>query len=264
MTFIQDTFNTLHNHVEIPALGFGFSSDDKNTYNKTLLALSCSYRHFHIPDDAQIQKEFTRALESSDINRGDIFLSLTINTSNLSLDHAIRYYHNMLSRLHTDYVDALFLKKTSDNDDVSTTWRVIEDAYKNGSARAIGISNGTIEELENILYISEISPMIWDTCVYPGYAQNDKLLCAKEHKIQVEGYLPQNSTAVLSSRELSIFAEKYKTVPCAVFTKYLLQKHCNVLLFEEDEAALRSAYDAYHFTLSEDELKYLDVIHNYG
>lgn len=271
MSFIKEPSVLLHNGVKIPTLGYRVRKTDKNVYQNVLKAISAGYRHFDVCSDHSAEKAFARALADSQLPRDDIFLTVKIANSDHGFDAARHGFRSSLSCLKTDYADLLLIdwpnpKSFRDTYEEVTvaTWHALEETYKTGAARAIGVANYESRHIEYTLDHSEIAPMVNEARIYPGFPFTDNVDCASSHKIQTEGYLPDDDSPILHSRELKIFASKYNVTPEQIFIRYLFEKNCIALVNDSDEKTLNTNFNAYNFRLSEDEMKYLDMMKNYG
>lgn len=261
----------LHNRLPMPTIGYRVSTVSKHVYKDVLTALEAGYRLFDIPADSTIEKQFGKALQDSKISRNDVFLILKISNQDHTYDKATHGFHNSLSRCQTDYVDLLMIdwpnpKDYRDSYESSSieTWKAVEDAYKKGSARAIGVANYESRHIEYLLGNCEISPMANEARIYPGFPFTDNLNCANEHKIFTLGYLPDVFDPIVHSKEITIFAEKYHVTNEQICIRYLFEKGCAALISGDDAEGLASNFNAYNFSLSKDDMAYLDVMHNYG
>ncbi len=268
---INEEITELHNHVNVPALGYRVIAAHGDIYERVKKALSAGYRHFDLSTEPEVEKEFGRALADSEVNRGDVFITVKIPNEDHGYDLAARAFRNSLSRLKTDYADLLLVdwpnpKKFRDSYETSSveTWRGVEDAYKNGSARAIGVANYEARHIEYLLEHSEIAPMVNEARIYPGFPFTDNLTCAQEHKILTVGYMPVDYGKVLRSREVGIFAKKYHVSPEEICIRYLFDKGCIALVYGDDAEVLKQNFNAYKFNLELDDVRYMDGMKNYG
>ncbi len=262
----------LHNGVVIPTLGYRVDKDhgEKN-YDRILNALKAGFRHFDISADSQAEKVAQRAFHDSQIPRGELFITAKLDNDHHGYQTALREFENTLKRLGTDYCDLYLINwpnpiKYRDTYEQTAieTWKALETIYKEGKARAIGVANYEGRHIEFCLEKSEIAPMVNQARIYPGFPFEENLYCANEHNIQTEGFLPPHYEAILNSNELEIFAKKYHTTPRAIATRYHLEKECLSLCSGKDFVELKEYFDAFDFDISDEDMKFLDVMKNYG
>lgn len=272
MNQISETKVVLHNGVIVPLLGYRVDTDNKdNIYQSVLNAVAAGFRHFDLPADGESEKLFRKAMDDCGVPRYELFLTLKLGNDDHGYEKGMRALNNSLRRLGTDYADLYLvnwpnpLRFRKDYEKNSAdTWRAMESLYKSGMVRAIGLANSTSLHIEHYLEIAEISPMVNQIRMYPGFPSYDNFSCAIAHGIQTEGFLPPVHDEILNSRELQIFAEKYNATPRQICMKYLLQKKCIALCQGNDTDELRQLENVFSFTLSENDMKYLDVMKNYG
>ena len=276
MKSISSKTTILHNGVEIPSLGYRVDRDNKEAiYQNVRTAVDAGFRHFDLPADSESEKLIGQALQDSGVPRNDLFLTYKVRNENHSHDLVLRGLDQSLKRTGTDYADLVLvnwpnpIKFRDDYEHASVdTWRGLETAYKKGTARAIGLANFHAHHIEHILEAAEISPMANQARIYPGFPFENNLNCADSHSIQTIGFLPPHHDDILNSRELQIFAEKYGVTPrhiCVRYlVRYLLEKGCLALCQGSDLQELIDCEKAFNFTLTEDEMKFLDLMKNYG
>lgn len=261
----------LHNGVVIPSLGYRIEAEDKNMEKDIQTAIKMGYRHFDLPTSSVAEKTLGKVLAETDIPRSEFFLTIKIDNDNHGYDRAVRAAENSLKRLGTDYADLVLIDwpnpvkyRDTYEETSQDTWRALETLYKDGTARAIGLANYEARHIEFVLGKSEIAPMLNQARIYPGFPFTDNMDCANEHGIQSEGFLPANPDPILTSKELTIFASKYKTTPRNICLAYLLNKGCIALTHAKTEKELEETFQTLSLTLKDEDIKYLDVMKNYG
>ncbi len=272
MKSISTRTTTLHNGTVIPSLGYRVDKDNKEEiYDSVRTALDAGFRHFDLPVDADSEKLIGKALQDSGIPRNELFLTFKAGNDDHSRDLALRGLDHSFKRVGTDYAD-LFLvnwpnpvRFRNDYEKASVdTWRGLEEAYKSGKARSIGLANSHAHHIEHILEYAEIAPMVNQARIYPGFPFENNLNCANDHGIQTIGFLPPNHQEILNSRELQIFAEKYNVTTRHICIRYLLEKGCLALCQGRDLQELKDCIHVFDFSLTEEEMKFLDHMKNYG
>lgn len=263
---------TLHNGTKIPSLGYRADrGEPEKVYNNIRTALNAGLRHFDLPCDPDSEEAARKAFEDSGVPRYELFLTLKLGNDDHGYKRAMRAMENSLKRTGTDYADLYLVNwpnpirfRSQYETNSIETWHALEELYKVGKARSIGLANFESRHIEHILDHSEIAPMVNQARIYPGFPFTDNLSCAYRHNILTEGFLPPDHDAILQSEELKIFAEKYKTTPRNICIRYLLEKKCIALLQGKTEEELRNAVNAFSFRIEEKDMKFLDAMKNYG
>jgi diketogulonate reductase-like aldo/keto reductase len=272
MNAVANNKVTLHNGIDIPLLGYRVDRDHRESiYDNMKQAIQAGFRHFDLPCDAESEKIAGRAIRDSGIPRYEFFLTMKLGNDDHGYNASLRALNGSLKRVGTEYTDLYLInwpnpvRFRSDYETSSAeTWKALETAYKNGKARAIGLANSEAVHIEHFLEIAEISPMVNQIRMYPGFPSFTNFRCANDHAIQTEGFLPPDHDAILSSRELNIFAEKYHVTPRQICIRYLLQKKCIALCQGSILSELQELDKVFDFRISDEDMKYMDVMKNYG
>lgn len=176
---------TLSNGLKIPKIGFGTWQipEGDEAYNSVAYALEVGYRHV---DTAQIygnEVSVGRAIADSGLSREDIFLTTKVWNDKHSYDLAKESIDESLKKLGTDYLDLLLIhwpnpKALRENDAWKAgnagAWKAMEEAYKEGKVKAIGVSNFMIHHLEALFETAEIKPHVNQVPLAPGCPQEDR------------------------------------------------------------------------------------------
>ena len=225
---------TLNNGIKIPELGFGtwlIKNDD--AVNAVKLALDAGYRHIDSAQAYQNEEGVGRAIKESGLPREEIFVTTKVMAEFKSYDEAKASIEESLEKLGLDYVDLilihcpqpwmLFRGKRRFFEENVEVWKALEDAYKEGKAKAIGVSNFLIDDLENILRNCEIKPMVNQILCHIGNTPIDIIKFCQEHDIVVESYSPIAHGAALKNKAIALMAEKYNVSVAQLCIKYTLQ-----------------------------------------
>jgi diketogulonate reductase-like aldo/keto reductase len=270
-SLIQET-TKLHNGIIIPKIGYRIDKDHpKEIYNNVRTAIDAGFRHFDLPADSESEKQAGKAFKDSSVARYELFLTVKIANEDHGYDAALRAFDHSLKRIGTDFADLCLIdwpnpKKFRAKYEVieANTWRALESMYKNGTAHSIGLANYESRHIEFNLGHSEISPMVNQARIYPGFPFADNLNCANEHKIQTEAFLPPEYDPIIGSKELKIFADKYAVTPWQICIRYQLEKGCIALCQCNDLEELKKIGNISDFTLAQEDMIFLDSMKNYG
>ncbi|MCR4879386.1 MAG: aldo/keto reductase [Bacilli bacterium] len=224
----------LNNGKLIPQLGYGtWLIKDKNVCASTLLAFEAGYRHV---DTAQVyhnERGVGEAIRKSGLKREEIFLTSKVDAGHKSYKSAKKSIDKSLKKLGVDYIDLMlihspqpwleFRKSRRYFKENIEVWKALEDAYKEGKLKAIGVSNFLVDDLENILNNSEIKPMANQVLTHIGNTPIDVIKFCQENDIIVEAYSPIAHGAALKNPQIKEIAEKYKVSVPQLCIRYTLQ-----------------------------------------
>ncbi len=248
-------FKELNNGVKIPEIGYGVYRIPENGKTKecVLKALKAGYRHI---DTAQVylnEKEVGEAIKESGIDRKEIFLTTKIWISNFGDNKTYDSFIKSLNKLGTDYVDLLLLHQPFG--DYYGAWRDLERIYKEGKAKAIGVSNFWPNRLIDLCGHVEIKPMINQIEINPFDQKDDWRKWDDKYNVVSEAWGPfaEGRNNMFSNPTLLKIAENHHTCIANVIIRYLLDNNIVVLSTTTKEERMKSNQDVYSFTLTEEE-----------
>ena len=245
----------LNNGVKIPEIGYGVYRIPENGKTKecVLKALKAGYRHI---DTAQLylnEKEVGEAIKESGIDRKEIFLTTKIWISNFGDNKTYDSFIKSLNKLGTDYVDLLLLHQPFG--DYYGAWRDLERIYKEGKAKAIGVSNFWPNRLIDLCGHVEIKPMINQIEINPFDQKDDWRKWDEKYNVVSEAWGPfaEGRNNMFSNPTLLKIAGNHHTGIANVIIRYLLDNNIVVLSTTTKEERMKSNQDVYSFTLTEEE-----------
>ena len=255
----------LNNGVEIPQLGLGVyqSAPGRTTQRVVRYALNIGYRHI---DTAYIygnESDVGKAVHESDIQRDEVFITTKLwNTREVGYDSALRSCEDSLQRLGLTYVDLYLIhwpvQGISNSTDI---WRAMVHLLKEGKARAIGVSNYTIDDLKEILQDSDVVPAVNQVEFHPFLYQNDLLSFCKKNGIQLEAYSPLTRGKRLNHPSIKNIAKKYQNkTPAQILIRWSLQHNLVVIPKSIHEDRILENSKVFDFELTAEDVKILDSL----
>ena len=261
----------LSNGVTIPKIGFGTWQipDGEEVYNSVTHALKVGYRHV---DTAQIYRNEVgvgRAIADSDLAREDIFLTTKIWNDKHDYDLAKASIEESLEKLGVDYVDLLLIhwpnpKALRENDAWKAgnagAWKAMEEAYRAGKVRAIGVSNFMIHHLEALLETADIKPHVNQVLLAPGCTQDELVAFCRQHEILLEAYSPLGTGSIFDNSVAQELAAKYGKSIAQVALRWSLQKGFLPLPKSVTPNNIEANLQIFDFELSADDVDKLDKL----
>lgn len=230
---LQETY-TLANGVEIPKLGLGtwmISNDDVVQAVKD--AIEIGYRHIDTAQAYQNESGVAEGIKASGLNREDIFVTTKLAAEIKSYDQAVSSIDSSLQAMGLDYIDMMIIHspkpwKDFHKDDHyfegnREAWKALEEAYKAGKLRAIGVSNFEREDLDNILSASTVKPMVNQILAHISNTPKDLIQYTQDQDILVEAYSPIAHGELMKNEEVTKVAEKYGVTIPQLGIRYILQ-----------------------------------------
>ena len=185
---------TLNNGQQIPQFGFGvFLVPPAETAAAVSSALEAGYRHIDTAEMYGNEAEVGAAIRKSGLDRADVFITTKLNNGYHRPDDARVAFDNSLTALGVDYVDLFLIHwplPTKYGGDYVSTWQTLEEFYRDGRARSIGVSNFQPHHLRRIHQECEITPAVDQIEVNPYLTQDDVRGFCAEHQIAIEAWSP--------------------------------------------------------------------------
>lgn len=229
---LEETY-TLSNGVKIPKLGLGtwFISDDQ-VVTAVWEAVKLGYRHIDTAQAYENERGVGEGIRSCGVPREELFVTTKLAAEIKTYEEAVEAIDGSLKKLGLDYIDLMLIHSPQPWADFrggdyakgnQEAWRALEDAYKAGKLRAIGISNFKEEDVENILSSCTVAPMVNQLLVHIGNTPVDLMEYCRQKDILVEAYSPVAHGEILKNAEIAKMAEKYHVTVPQLCIRYDLQ-----------------------------------------
>ena len=247
----------LNNGVEIPQLGFGvYQIPPEQTAEAVGAALEIGYRHIDTAEMYRNEKGVGEAIRSSGIDRDEIFVTSKLNNGFHRRDDALRAFDQSLADLGLDSLD-LFLVHwplpTIDVDYVET-WKAMEEIYRGGRCRAIGVSNFNAHHLRRLFAETEIRPAVNQIEIHPYLAQDELRAFDADHEIVTEAWSPIAQGKVLDDPAVVRVAERYGKTPAQVVLRWHIQRGDVVFPKSVTRSRMEENFALFDFELDEDSM----------
>lgn len=253
---------TLNNGVTIPQLGFGvFQIPPAETRDATAVALQVGYRHI---DTAQMygnEAGVGEAVRGSGIDRSEIFVTSKLNNGFHAYDDALAAFARTMETLDIGYLD-LFLVHwpLSTVTDIAETWRAMEEIYRGGQVRAIGVSNYHTHHLNRLADEGTIVPAVNQIEIHP-YLTNETVRASNaEHGIATEAWSPIAKGRVLDDPTITAIAKRVGRTAAQVSLRWHLQRGDIVFPKSVTESRVRENFELFDFELSADDIAAISAL----
>jgi 2,5-diketo-D-gluconate reductase A len=247
---------TLNHGVEIPQLGFGvFQIDPAETKDAVLQAFEVGYRHI---DTAQMygnEQGVGEAVAESGLDRGDVFITSKLNNNAHDPEVAAEAFDRTLETLGLEHVDLFLIHwplPTVGN--FVETWAAMEDFYRSGRAKSIGVSNFQPHHLRRLMAESSIRPAVNQIEVHPYLTQDEVRAFGAEHQIATEAWSPLAKGLVLDDPTIVRIAESLGRTPAQVTLRWHLQRGDIVFPKSVTRSRMEENFDIFDFELSSTNL----------
>ncbi|GKU06242.1 alcohol dehydrogenase [Fusarium langsethiae] len=253
----------LANSVEIPQLGFGvYLSPPEVCVKSCLTALEAGYRHIDTAQYYGNEAEVGEAVQQSNIERKDVFLTTKILEAAGSVDLSYSKCVESIKKLDPEsgYVD-LFLIHSPNPGAAKRKemWQALERLYEEGRAKSIGVSNFGIKHIDELKQFSKVwPPHVNQIELHPWLQQRDVVSYCEKNNIAVEAYAPLVRNQKANDKTLGSIASKHSVTPSKVLIRYCLQKNWIPLPKSDTPERIRDNADVFGFELDNKDMKSLD------
>lgn len=269
---------TLNNGVKIPQLGLGtWFIDDSDAAEAVKAAAMLGYRHFDTAQAYGNERGVGEGIRGCGVSREEIFAVSKVAAEHKTYDSAAKSIDETLLKTGLDYLDMMIIHSPQPWDKVNqsddryvegnrSAWRALEDAYKAGKLRAIGVSNFKKEDIESLLETAEIKPMVNQILLHISNTPAELIKYCGEKGIVVEAYSPIGHGEILNQPDIMAMAEKYGVTVPQLCIRYTLQLGAVSLPKTADPAHMKSNSEV-DFEISEQDmevLKSVKPIESYG
>jgi len=251
----------LVNGVEMPYFGLGVfkTKEGSEVENSVKWALEAGYRQIDTAAIYENEQGVGNALKTSGIPRNEIFITTKSWNENQRNGTVIEGFEESLKLLQTDYVD-LYLIHWPVKGKYTATWKVMEEIYRSGRAKAIGVSNFLQHHLEDIFGIAEIKPMVNQVECHPHLVQQPLIDFCRAHDIRFEAWSPIMRGAVNDIPLFQELSEKYKKTPVQLVLRWDLQKGIVTIPKSVHLERIKSNAEIFDFELSEEDIRRIDKL----
>lgn len=225
---------TLSADAAIPVLGLGTwqMPNGDLTYHAVKEALEVGYRHIDTAQGYQNEESVGRAIKDSLVPREDVFVTTKLESHIKTYQGAHDAFNQSLKQLDMDYVDLFIIHAPWPWSDMGSdhkkgnieAWKAMEEIYQSGRAKAIGVSNFSPEDIQNLLDHTTIKPMANQISLFVGNPQNETLEYCQKKDIKIIAYSPLAIGYALKDPFVINIASRYKVTPAQLLIRYTIDK----------------------------------------
>jgi len=246
----------LNNGVQIPQLGFGtYKLSPESTRDLVLTAFDAGYRHVDTAQMYRNERGVGEAVAASGLPRDEIFVTSKLNNAYHAHDDALSAFDRTLEELHLEHVDLFLIHwPLPALGRYTEAWGALEEIYRSGRARAIGVSNFQPEHLRRVLAEGTVVPAVNQVELHPWFGNTEVRTFDAEHGIVTEAWSPLGRGSVLADPTLVRIADETGRTPAQVVLRWHVQR--GNVVFPKSATPARIAENAriFDFELSDADM----------
>lgn len=250
-------YTLLNNGVKMPMEGFGVFQvpDPKQCEQAVLDALSVGYRLIDTAAAYMNEEAVGSAIKKSGVLREDLFITTKLWVQDTSYDGAKKAFEASLSKLGLEYLDLYLIHQPMG--DYIGAYRAMEELYKEGRIRAIGVCNCYPHVLADICETVEVTPAVNQVELHPFFQQADALALMKEYEVQPEAWGPfaEGKHGIFTNPILTQIGEKYSKSAAQVVLRWNVQRGVVVIPKSVHRSRMEQNFDIWDFKLTDEEMK---------
>lgn len=246
----------LNNGIEMPIEGYGvFQIEPEDTERCVIDALDVGYRSLDTAATYGNEEGVGKAIQKSDVPREALFLTSKLWVADQGYESTKKAFEKTLQKLGTDYLDLYLIHQPFG--DYYGSWRAMEELYKEGKIKAIGVSNFDSARLVDLILNNEIVPAVNQVELHPFLQQEDAKKVMEEYGVQIEswGPLAEGKHGILENEMLKGIAEKHGKTVAQVILRWHLDREVIIIPKSVRKARMKENLDVHEFSLDESDME---------
>jgi 2,5-diketo-D-gluconate reductase A len=253
---------TLNNGVKMPIIGFGVYQipDAEECENAVYEALMAGYRLIDTAAGYLNEEAVGRAIKRSGVPREELFITTKLWVQDAGYESAKLAFSKSLKKLQLGYHDLYLIHQPFG--DYYGAWRAMEDLYREGRIKAIGVSNFLPDRLMDLIVHNEIVPAVNQIETHPFYQQTESAAFMKEQGVQHQSWAPfaEGLNNMFNNEVLASIAEKHNKSVAQVVLRWLVQREVVVIPKSVRKERIVENFDIFDFELSADDIEQISAL----
>ena len=251
----------LNNGVDIPILGYGtFQIPSSIAEECVLNALNVGYRLIDTAAAYFNEKEIGRAIKKSKISREEIFVVTKVWIQDAGYENTMKAFYTSLKNLDLDYIDLYLIHQPYG--DYYGSWKAMEELYRKGKIRAIGVCNFSMERFVDLYMNCTIKPMVNQIEFHPFFQQNQVQNLLKDYNCQIQAWGPLNEGQrnIFKHEILEEIAKKHDKTVAQIVLRWHIQKHIMTIPKTIHKDRMIENMNIWDFQLDSEDFKKIDQL----
>ena len=246
----------LNNGIKMPILGFGVFQipDLKECENSVLDALETGYRLVDTAAAYMNEPAVGNAIKKSGVSREDLFITTKLWLQDTGYENTKKAFDNSLNKLGLDYLDLYLIHQPYG--DVHGSWKAMEELYKAGKVRAIGVSNFHPDRVMDLIVFNEVVPAVNQIETHPFQQQSENQRFLQENGVQIESWGPfaEGKNGLFQNEVLTDIGRNYNKSVAQVVLRWLIQRGVVAIPKSVRKERIRENFEVFDFELNNEDL----------
>jgi diketogulonate reductase-like aldo/keto reductase len=247
----------LNNGVEMPILGFGvFQIDDLAECERSVWdAIDVGYRLIDTAASYGNEEAVGNAIKTSGVPRNELFVTTKVWIADTGYEKTKKAFDRSMKRLQLDYLDLYLIHQPYG--DVFGSWRAMEELYREGRIKAIGVSNFHPDRVMDFMVHNEVAPAVDQIETHPFHQQVETQKFLTENNIQIESWGPfaEGKNNIFRNEVLVSIGEKHGKTVAQVILRWLTQREIVVIPKSVRKDRMVENFDTFNFDLTREEME---------
>ena len=252
---------TLNNGVEMPVLGFGVYQVEESVCEQCVSdAIAAGYRSIDTASAYMNERAVGRAIRRSGVPREELFVTTKLWVQDAGYESTRRAFAESLERLQLDYLDLYLIHQPFG--DVYGSWRAMEELYREGKIRAIGVSNFQPDRLVDLILHNEVVPAVNQVETHPFCQQTEAAAVMAAEGVQIESWAPfaEGRNNLFGNEVLVSLAAKYRKSVAQVVLRWLVQRGVIVIPKSVRPERMAENIDVFDFCLAPEDMNLIATL----
>ncbi len=255
----QTSTRELTNGNKIPKIGLGTFKLRGDTCKKAVkTALKTGYKLIDTAEKYKNEQKIGETIKNRD--REKLFLTSKVWPTNLHYEDVLKACEKSLERLRTDYLDLYLIHWPNEEVFVGESLDALADLVGDGKVKSVGVSNFTIEQLDEVLSVSEVPITVNQVEFHPWLFQEDLLEFCEDNGVVLEAYAPVARGRFFDDVVVQELSEKYGKTPPQIVLRWEIQKGVVPLPRSSDKEHIRENFEVFDWKLETGDVEKIDKI----
>lgn len=247
---------TLNNGVKMPMQGYGvFQVTDLDVCEKAVLeAIDVGYRLIDTASSYQNEEAVGRAIKRSGIHREDLFITTKAYIHQMGYEQTKAAFYESLKNLGLDYLDLYLIHMPFG--DYYGSWRAMEELYKEGRVRAIGVSNFLSDRIIDLCNNANVTPAVNQIELHPFYQRNNELELLRDYGIRAQAWAPfaEGLNGMFTNPMLTAIAQAHGKSVAQIVLRWNIQRGVAIIPKSVRRERMEQNIDIWNFELTQQEM----------